>query len=94
MKETLLKQISFSITVVVIAVILLQLVRCESPESARKALEDAGYHPIEVGGYGWFDCSEDDWYATKFRAYSADSSRIVEGCVCEGFFKGKTIRLK
>jgi hypothetical protein len=66
---------------------------CTNKNEAEKALKDSGYHPIEVGGYGWFDCSEDDMYATKFKAYSPDSSRVVTGCVCQGIFKGKTIRL-
>jgi hypothetical protein len=62
-------------------------------EAATKALLDSGYHPIDVGGYGILKCSEDDWYKTNFRAYSPDSTRIVTGCVCQGFFKGSTIRL-
>lgn len=62
-------------------------------KAANRALKDAGYHPISVGGYGWFDCSEDDFYKTRFSAYSSDSTRIVNGCVCQGLFKGKTIRL-
>jgi len=66
---------------------------CTNPEGANKALIDAGYHPVEVKGYGWFDCSDDDLYSTRFRAYSADSSHIVTGCVCQGLLKGKTIRL-
>lgn len=65
----------------------------DKPKSATEALLDAGYHPIDVGGRAWFKCSEGDVFSTKFRAYSPDSSRIVTGCVCEGFFKGKTIRL-
>jgi hypothetical protein len=68
---------------------------CTDEQGARNALLDAGYHPIEIGDYGYFDCSEDDHYATRFKAYSPDSSRIVEGCVCGGGLlgKGKTIRL-
>lgn len=62
-------------------------------EEARDALISAGYHPIDVGGYDYFNCSEDDIYKTRFTAYSPDSSKIVKGCVCQGFFKGKTIRL-
>lgn len=66
---------------------------CTKEDSATIALKQAGYHPIKVGGYGFFNCSEDDVFATRFTAYSNDSSMIVKGCVCEGFFKGKTIRL-
>ena len=66
---------------------------CTNEEGAKDALLDAGYHPIKIGGYGWFDGGEDDWYVTKFKAYSPDSTRLVKGVVCEGLFKGKTIRL-
>lgn len=66
---------------------------CEKKNEARKALLDSGFHPIKVGGYGWADCSKDDVYRTRFTAYSQDSSRVVTGCVCQGFWKGKTIRL-
>lgn len=69
------------------------LFSCTDTSKAKKVLLDAGYHPIEVGGYGLLDCSQDDMYATRFKAYSPDSSRIVTGCVCQGWFKGNTIRL-
>ena len=62
-------------------------------KSAKHALIDAGYHPITVGGYDWLGCGQDDFYSTKFKAYSSDSTRIVKGCVCGGIFKGQTIRL-
>ncbi|MBB4036572.1 hypothetical protein GGR21_002478 [Dysgonomonas hofstadii] len=39
-------------------------------QGARKTLIDAGYKPIEVGGYDPFAGSESDWYITKFKAYS------------------------
>ncbi len=87
----------FSITRLTLAfaslLLAVGLSSCTNKNEAEKALKDSGYHPIEVGGYGWFDCSEDDMYATKFKAYSHDSSRVVTGCVCQGIFKGKTIRL-
>ena len=78
----------------ILTILLLGLIiSCTDNETATNALLDAGYHPIEVGGYGWLECSEDDVYATRFKAYSSDSTRVVEGCVCQGWWKGKTIRL-
>ena len=68
----------------IIIIIVIAFASCTNKEGAEKALKDAGYHPKEVGGYGLFSCGEDDFYSTKFVAYSNDSSRIVEGCVCEG----------
>lgn len=66
---------------------------CTNEKAARKTLLDSGFHPIEVGGYGMFDGSQDDVFKTRFKAYSPDSSRIVTGCVCSGWIKGSTIRL-
>lgn len=80
------------LTVFVLLVSLVSI-SCTDDKAAKEALKDAGYHPISVGGYGWLDCGKGDFYATRFKAYSADSSRKVSGCVCQGLFKGKTIRL-
>lgn len=77
----------------ILLIVAVLLVSCTNKKGAEKALKDSGYHIISVGSYGWFNCSEDDFYATNFKAYSPDSSSIVTGCVCEGIFKGKTIRL-
>lgn len=64
----------------------------DDPRGAKRALLDANYHPIEVGGFKMLACSHGDLYTTKFTAYSPDSSRVVSGVVCKGLFKGSTIR--
>ena len=67
---------------------------CTDNDSAREALKDAGYkEPYKIGGYGFAECSQGDVYATRFKAWNVDSTRQVSGCVCSGWFKGKTIRL-
>jgi hypothetical protein len=79
---------------ILILPIALLALNCTNKNGATDALLDAGYHPIKVGGYSFFGCSEEDFYSTRFKAYSSDSTRIVSGQVCEGlFFKGKTIRI-
>lgn len=88
-----MKKLTFSIIAILIIGGIFVLNTPTNKKGATKALTDAGYHPIEVGGYAWFSCSDNDFYATKFKAYSADSTRIVTGCVCQGLLKGKTIRL-
>lgn len=93
MKLNILERTSPYLIVLIIILLFLILGACTNKKGATDALLDSSYHPIEVGGYGWFDCGEDDWYATRFKAYNQDSSRIVTGCVCQGLFKGKTIRL-
>jgi hypothetical protein len=77
-----------------IFILTILLFSCTDEVSAKKALKDAGYKPpYTFTGYGFMDCSEDDVMATRFRAMSPDSTRKVSGCVCQGLFKGKTIRL-
>ena len=68
---------------IILIIILISIFSCTNKKGAEKALRDFGFHPIEIGGYGYFDCSEDDVYATRFKAYTQDSSRIVTGCVCQ-----------
>lgn len=80
--------------IVILLTVLLCCVSCTDEEGARKALLDAGYKPISVGGYDAFAGSKGDTYVTKFKAYSPnDSTRIVTGVVCRGVLKGSTIRL-
>jgi hypothetical protein len=73
-------------------IVVLLLSGCTDEEGATEAIKDMGLTPIAVGGYGWFDCSEDDQFATKFTARNAQG-RNVAGTVCSGWFKGKTVRL-
>lgn len=79
--------------IILILSLAFTITSCTDPKQARKTLLDSGLHPIEVGGWDAFGCSESDFYSTKFKAYSPDSSRVVTGCVCGGiFFKNNTIR--
>ena len=65
---------------------------CTKPDETKAILEANGYRSVEIKGYGWLNCSEDDQYATKFTAISG-SGNMVEGVVCSGVFKGSTIRI-
>lgn len=68
------------------------LAGCTAPERAKKVLEDQGYTNVETTGYAWFDCGQDDAFATEFKALSP-VGRPVEGAVCSGWFKGNTVRI-
>lgn len=83
----------FALIAVAVFVLIMTVLTPTNEGGSTEALKDAGYHPIEVGGYAWFTCSDRDVFATKFKAYSPDSTRVVTGAVCQGIFKGKTIRL-
>jgi len=63
------------------------------PQETKELLQSRGYTQIEVDGYSWFACSEDDWYATSFEATPPSGEGVVRGTVCKGIFKGKTIRM-
>ncbi len=73
-------------------VLAMSLAGCTDNDGARRALEDAGYSDIQVGGYALFSCSDKDTFATKFTA-KGPTHKPVSGAVCSGWFKGKTIRL-
>ncbi len=64
---------------------------CTDNKGAQEALTKAGYTDIETTGYKMFACSEDDNFATGFRARNA-RGQVVEGTVCGAVFKGSTIR--
>ena len=69
----------------------LALAACDDTKTARRALEDAGYTDITVGGYASWYCGRDDDFATKFTARNP-AGRLVSGAVCSGWAKGATIR--
>lgn len=75
------------------ALLFLLLCACSAPNDARKVLADAGYTDVNLHGYSWFCCSDDDTFATSFDALSPAGVR-VNGCVCGGWMKGQTIRIK
>lgn len=75
----------------ILALAGLTLAACSDPKAAMKALDDAGFTDITVGGYAAWSCGKDDSYATKFTATNPRGKR-VSGAVCSGWTKGSTIR--
>jgi len=72
----------------------LALIGCTKPDNSIRTLQSMGYSSIEITGYKFFACSEDDFYSTGFEAVSPNGN-LVEGSVCRGFwFKGDTIRVQ
>ena len=80
---------------VLVAVVgLCVMAGCTDPVTAERVLSEQGYTDIQITGYRFFGCSEDDFYVTGFNATSPVGKR-VEGCVCQGFlFKNATIRFQ
>ncbi|MEM1050600.1 MAG: hypothetical protein AAGI28_00760 [Pseudomonadota bacterium] len=67
-------------------------IACTSPDRATDTLLAQGYTQIQIDGYAYLDCGQDDVFATAFKAKSP-SGQPVEGAVCSGLFKGNTVRL-
>ncbi|AGR47839.1 hypothetical protein PHIM7_141 [Sinorhizobium phage phiM7] len=63
-----------------------------NPESAARAMEAQGLKDTKITGYAWFGgCSKDDWFTSYFTATGANGAP-VSGTVCQGLFKGTTVR--
>lgn len=79
--------------ILLVLYLVLAPVACTAPSSAKKALTAAGYSNIKTTGYEYFSCDEKDAFHTGFTAVGP-TGIPVKGVVCEGWFKGATIRLE
>lgn len=80
-------------TVMTLALAATMLAGCTQTDDAVRVLESAGYTDVTLEGYDLFNCSDDDFYKTKFRA-KGPNGKPVSGVVCAGLlFKGATVRL-
>ena len=59
---------------------------------AARTLEIQGFTPIRPNGYSLFGCSQDDLWRTEYIAKAPNGS-TVRVVVCEGIFKGSTVRI-
>ena len=78
-------------TMVVLAIVVTMCVSCSSASDANKVLKSSGFSEIEIEGYTFFGCGEDDAFHTKFCAKNPKGVRVC-GVVCSGWFKGGTLR--
>lgn len=77
--------------IVCLMVLALCLSGCTDAPKATNLLQSQGYTKIEMTGYSFFGCGKNDYWRTGFVATAPNGSR-VEGVVCEGIFKGQTVR--
>ena len=83
----------FFIASIIMIAFLYALSGCTAPGRATRILEDDGFTDVEITGYNFFACSNDDWYHTGFRAKRGE--RTVYGTVCSGLiFRNSTIRFE
>jgi hypothetical protein len=74
--------------------IALFLLSCTDEERAREVLEGNGYTNIQLTGYQWGACSQEDTSHTGFQALSP-AKVMVRGTVCCGLIlKNCTIRFE
>lgn len=67
------------------------LVGCSDEVASRETLRKSGFTDIEITGYKWNACGEDDTYSTGFIATNPTGQR-VSGVVCCGIMKACTVR--
>lgn len=63
------------------------------PKTARRVLESLGYTRVRITGVDPLRCADDDVFRTGFEAVSF-AGKPVRGTVCQGWFKGATVRLR
>lgn len=64
---------------------------CTDSDGAKRHLSALGFTEIETDGYRFFGCGQEDGWRTGFTAVSPNGTR-VSGVVCDGMFKGATVR--
>ncbi len=77
------------------AIAVLALVGCTDAQTATRVLNAQGYKDVQITGFRYFGCGEQDQYRTGFKA-TGPGGQQVEGVVCSGFsFFGKssTVRI-
>ena len=77
---------------IAMAALVLTLAACTDPDGARRTAENHGLTHVQITGYSFWGCSEDDGWRTEFTALNAQG-RSVRGVVCSGVLKGNTLRL-
>lgn len=78
---------------IIIAILCIIIVSCTNADKAIEVLQKQGYTNIEITGYEFGACAEEDVFHTGFIATSP-SGYVVSGVVCSGLMKGSTIRFE
>ena len=64
---------------------------CDGGTTSETILEEQGYTNVQITGYNYLACSEDDMYRYGFTATNSNGKN-VKGVVCSAPLKGYTIR--
>ena len=68
-----------------------ELVGLSDEAGARKVLDNQGWTPVKHEGHVFFGCGKGDLWRDEFVAKNP-AGKEVEVIVCQGIFKGATIR--
>ncbi len=79
--------------VLAVAFAVEDLHRMPRPSTSRRILTEFGYTEVRITGVHPLACSSGDTFRTGFEARSMAGIR-VSGTVCQGWFKGATVRLR
>ena len=85
--------IQLILTIVLIVVIVgIAVTSCGvNPDKAQATLSAMGMTDIQIAGYAFFGCGQEDAYRSKFTAKAANG-QAISGVLCGGPFKGLTVR--
>ncbi len=78
-----------------LGLLVIGLTACTDAGTATRILKAQGYKDVQITGYRFFGCGEQDQYRTGFKAIGPSGDQ-VEGVVCSGIsFLGKssTVRI-
>ncbi|ANT40444.1 hypothetical protein KMI12_121 [Klebsiella phage KMI12] len=79
---------------ILITALAFMMIGCTDADNATRVLENAGFTEVDITGYKFFSCSEDDFQHTGFKAVGP-TGKTVKGTVCSGIFlKNSTIRFE
>jgi hypothetical protein len=87
--------VGIGFAVLLLVLIVLEIRGCSGDAAtARRIVEDAGYHDVKIGGPKRLSCGGDDLASNTFTATST-TGRTVHGVVCCGLlWKNCTMRVR
>ena len=71
--------------------VALTLGGCTNASNARHVLHEEGFKQVQITGYQFFGCGQDDSFHTGFKAVGP-TGIPTSGVVCSGLFKNATVR--
>jgi len=78
--------------VAIVAVGAFVLMAFPPRDDMRSAVINSGFREVQLAGFAWFGCSEQDTFRQKWKGHSSEG-KPVTGVVCGGLLKGWTVRL-